>query len=1044
MPFKHGVWRDPTEQELDDQKSRIIERRLTPGLPVSDELQNSIRAAIDTTAQVSRVKALKTGNAQQYDNISLIAKHAGKQVDIIVPVYNAIHLVKHCLQSVQDRTEWPYHLTIVDDASDSFTSDELYRFAQKYRSNTTLITNVKNRGFAATVNRGMKAGIGDYIVLLNSDVLVTPRWLTKMVMAMEADPRHQIVNPATNNTAVINVPMSEGCSYLDMNKVFELYSERSYPEIMPTGFCFMFKRELSDKIGMMDEGFKNFGEETDWWMRVISNVTDGRFSAYKSVMADDTYVFHQRGASFASLGEEEQKKLRSMAGGRFRDLWPEFDQWKRTYDVNEYIGKLRQPVHATVKNALGPDDRRVCWVVHSTGMCGAMAYIADIVNEINERGGDARIVLIKRPNTQAVDTLAELRCTPYVFSNYKEFLKDFTTRVFDKGVVIAATAEIAQAVVALTHDKPNLKPLLHVQSYEPDMIPDKEVQNAMKESFRSIPGVMCSSKWINKELKKLGVKTFSCVLPGVDQSLFYPRGRSKGDERPTVMLPMIKSYTYKGYNRGVELMQELVRQARAVDIELRILVYGVKSVKEVPEAIGLGAVAQVNLARVLGTEVDVFVDPSHLHSYGLPALEALASGCDVVSWDNKGIREYAGKKHVLPADTPVREVAAKVIDSLAKKTTWAPPKPIMKKHDRIVAVGDFIADMEDHLGWVKTTYRIVVACNHMRKHGGPTTLISMANELAKRGHDVSLASIYPDLNPEVLRMTDLPLDILNFDNDRIPKCDLLITHSDCAMNQAFANTKRARKKIMLKLSHNPRFKDLETQGLKFKWDAVVTSSDWLREVCLKPTEGWDYKPVEASRIGWVHYGHDNFDHHPSKRNFPDVNNDVVSIGTLIHAHPSKGSSEALTVMDALRKKYHGNVRFVGVGEIDPRVLRTPLTGLNYKFAPSRSGMAGVFRNIDVWIGASHTEGLGRLALEAMSSSVACVLTDTGAEFVSHDQNALVVPVDNMKMMAKAVDRLVSDKSLRKRLASAGYATAAKLSDPTPMIDELEKVIEDVF
>ncbi|KKL70806.1 hypothetical protein LCGC14_2101200, partial [marine sediment metagenome] len=78
---------------------------------------------------------------------------------------------------------------------------------------TLLSWNKKNRGLAATVNRGIEHGENHYICVLNSDVIVTKGWLKKMVLAIEADERNKIVNPCSNNTALINIPLQQGYDY---------------------------------------------------------------------------------------------------------------------------------------------------------------------------------------------------------------------------------------------------------------------------------------------------------------------------------------------------------------------------------------------------------------------------------------------------------------------------------------------------------------------------------------------------------------------------------------------------------------------------------------------------------------------------------------------------------------------------------------------------------------------------------------------------------------------------------------------------------------
>jgi glycosyltransferase involved in cell wall biosynthesis len=298
MPFVNEgeeiKWTAPSPEDIRGIRDEILAANVGGTSDMSEDMREKLIKAVGTQPAARQGwNVVSASNRHLYDTIESLTATAPGLVDIILPVHNAIHIVKPCVEAVLARTHWPFRLTIVDDASDGLVHGELERLAED-NQNIELITNKKNRGFAATVNAGIKATKGEYVVLLNSDVIVTERWLTKMMMALKADPRNQIVCPATNNTAVVEVPMAQGSSYLGMNRVLEQFAVRAYPEIMPTGFCFLFARSLTEKIGLFDEAYKNFGEETDFWMKTISYVEGSDYPRYRAVMADDTYVFHER------------------------------------------------------------------------------------------------------------------------------------------------------------------------------------------------------------------------------------------------------------------------------------------------------------------------------------------------------------------------------------------------------------------------------------------------------------------------------------------------------------------------------------------------------------------------------------------------------------------------------------------------------------------------------------------------------------------------------------------------------------------------------
>lgn len=170
----------------------------------------------------------------------------------------------------------------------------------------------------------------------------------------------------------------------------------------------------------------------------------------------------------------------------------------------------------------------------------------------------------------------------------------------------------------------------------------------------------------------------------------------------------------------------------------------------------------------------------------------------------------------------------------------------------------------------------------------------------------------------------------------------------------------------------------------------------------------------------------------------------VTIGTLIHAHPSKGSREAVDALGELTMRYGPRVRFIGVGEVPPQAFRSNLPNFEYRYQLSREQMAKTMQEVDIWISASHSEGLGRMGLEAMSASAAVVSTNTSAEYMQDRVNCLLVNVGDPRAIAAAVSMLIEQPELAQMLRGNGFDTAASLADPAPAIGALQKVIQRVF
>lgn len=1039
MPFdRDGKWVDPgAVDEAAFVKALTEESTQTFELP--GEIQAQLERAVSGTVDFKNIEHL---NKTSYHTLSNVINSPG-HVSVVIPIYGALHLVKKCIESVFRCTHWPFELILVDDCSPDPAVLEYLKTLEGMQNQANsciglkVIANKKNKGFAATCNTGMNASNGKYVCVLNSDVLVTPYWLTKMVTAIEADPSHVIVNPCTNNTALINIPMEPGRSYLDMNRALERKSPKSYPEIMPTGFCLFFRRTLLDKIGGFDEAYVSYGEDTHFWFQSLKLTNEhGEYLGNKAVMADDCYIFHERSSSFNQIGKDEHMGLRRSGSERFHTLNPSFNTWKANYNVE----RVMQPLRLKSSGDVFEHDYKynVAWVVKSAEFCGGMKYIADIANELIARNVNVKICVIKSKLGAPEQALNDLHTAPVFFTNEEDFVTNFASKCFSNGVVIAAVSEMVYPVGALCNRIKTLTPVHHVQSYDPELVIDRKLAEEVAAVHGKLKYTISSSCWITKVLKDSGVdNVIFTTQPGVDTSIFHKGDRSKGDDRFTVMVALNTQYPFKGYDRGLELCKEIVK----LDKNIRILGLGIDFVPECQSIVGLGKLSQGRLAQLLRTEVDVFVDPSFVHSYGMPSLEALACGAEVVCWNNRGILEYANNSmpgvHILLPTAKADEVARGV---LHVKTHRADVN--IDPFDRADSVANFIHNFEQHLNLVLFKKRITVVTPHARKHGGPTTIINLANVLHYLGHDVKLVSIYDDFNNEVVGLKHVPL-YLGIDN--IKESDMIIVNSDNPFIEQIINQPAVKnaKKVLLKLSHNPRFKAIEEASLRMPvWDKIVTSTEHLREKTITPIPDWrhiSWNPDKVKTIGWYHYAFPLFDAAPHTRQYGTIDRQV-RIGYLIHDHPTKGTAHANAIVKALKKKYGANVDIIAVGEV---ALKERPPWLTHIFKPTRPEMAQVMKQCDIWLGSSMNEGLGRMALEAMASGCAIVTTDTGADYLKHGENCLLYPVGDAQEGGLTVDKLISDYDLFKKLVVNGYNTAKQMAKPDKYLFNLRGLVREL-
>ena len=230
------------------------------------------------------------------------------KTSIIILSYNTYVLTKQCIESIRKYTEaWSYEIIVVDNNS----QDESVAWLKKQRDITT-IYNKENAGFPKGCNQGMAIATGSELLLLNSDTVVTPRWLEQLKTALYSDEKIGAVSCMTNRCSnwqqLHTVPYDEKTlngleefaeQYNHSNR--ELWQERT----KLVGFCFLLKDTVYKKIGLMDEIFTpgNF-EDDDYSLRILQ-------AGYKLLVCQDTFIHHYGSASFVKpLSKEElQQKI---------------------------------------------------------------------------------------------------------------------------------------------------------------------------------------------------------------------------------------------------------------------------------------------------------------------------------------------------------------------------------------------------------------------------------------------------------------------------------------------------------------------------------------------------------------------------------------------------------------------------------------------------------------------------------------------------------------------------------------------------------------
>ncbi|MDP2921155.1 MAG: glycosyltransferase [Candidatus Omnitrophota bacterium] len=258
--------------------------------------------------------------------------------DIIIPVWNLKHYTEQAVESIIKNTDCPYRLIIIDNGSEKETKEYLEGLKNDKRlPGYILIRNEENQGYTIATNQGMEISDAPYVCLHNNDTIVCKGWLREMINVAESSKEIGIVNPNSNNLGT-RKPW-----WMSLDKFAENLMKRhkgQYIEMATAiGFCYLIKREVINKIGILKVGYGlgNF-EDTEYCIRAFHN-------GYKSVFSRGSYVWHAENASFDLVAEYEEmfEKNREMFYEMFGK--PQRALYILTKKDEEYFRKLQKETY---------------------------------------------------------------------------------------------------------------------------------------------------------------------------------------------------------------------------------------------------------------------------------------------------------------------------------------------------------------------------------------------------------------------------------------------------------------------------------------------------------------------------------------------------------------------------------------------------------------------------------------------------------------------------------------------------------------------------
>jgi GT2 family glycosyltransferase len=256
-------------------------------------------------------------------------------VSIIIPTRDRLPLLRRCLDSIEQRTDYaPYEIVIVDNESAAPTT-----LAFLSRCPHRVIRFPGPFNFAAINNAAARAARGEYLVFLNNDTQVRSReWLSAMLewarqpevgcvgaKLLLPDGRLQHVGVVLRDGAPEHLLHHQRAGH--GNRWTETELVRNFASV--TAACMMVKRSAFEEAGGFDEAFPVNYNDVDFCLRL-------RRRGLRHVYTPFATLYHDESASRApGATEAEYRRLTSLYGELLSNdpYWPPLDASRVEADV---------------------------------------------------------------------------------------------------------------------------------------------------------------------------------------------------------------------------------------------------------------------------------------------------------------------------------------------------------------------------------------------------------------------------------------------------------------------------------------------------------------------------------------------------------------------------------------------------------------------------------------------------------------------------------------------------------------------------------------
>ena len=209
-------------------------------------------------------------------------------VSIVVVCFNGVDITRRCLESLFSQDYQSKEIIVVDNGS----QEDIRGMVAEAFPQARFIRLESNHGFAGGYNRGIEAARGKYIAIINNDAVASPQWVGALVEVAEKDRETGAIasiiidgnKPDVLDSCGVGMAL-DGMSRQLMRGQAPPALKAPKEVLVPSGCACLFRADALKAVGLFDESFFAYCEDTDLGLRL-------RWAGFKTVVAPDAQVTH--------------------------------------------------------------------------------------------------------------------------------------------------------------------------------------------------------------------------------------------------------------------------------------------------------------------------------------------------------------------------------------------------------------------------------------------------------------------------------------------------------------------------------------------------------------------------------------------------------------------------------------------------------------------------------------------------------------------------------------------------------------------------------